>query len=367
MFRADRIRLVVGAACVVLGGVALGLIVSGGRSVDRAIRIEPAVVEPTETPVENSKAEAVFTLVNGSSKPLLVKEARGTCGCMAIETPEGPLNSTRTLAAGERLPWRVSISTQGKSGPEEHGLQLLCEQGGKPISVSTVVRMVVQPTWHFFPPLVQADDMAPNSSVTTEVGLYCGAELPWESLDPLKVTPPAETEWEWLDEPSLKPLPDSIDVKGATAARRRVLKVTLRTGAVGTSRSARVDLFPTGSVSPVTSVSIICRTTREKYELIPSTLVIGFENNDAPIHRVVRCRLNGGAVGPLTIANCPDHLRATLREIDPTNWDLDVEIRSRLPGTGAENGAGDQIEICAGADSTPVCVLKVRTLGTTAP
>lgn len=365
MFRPDRIRLGVGVGCVVLSGVAMGLIVSGGRSVDRAIRIEPALVEPTETPVENSKAEAVFTLVNGSSKPLLVKEARGTCGCMSVETPEGPLTSPRTLGAGERLPWRVSISTQGKSGPEEHGLQLLCEQDGKSISVSTVVRMVVQPTWHFFPPLVQSDEVAPNSTVTIEVGLYCGAKLPLESLDPAEVSPAGAMEWEWLDEPSLKPLPESIDVRGAAAARRRVLKMTMRAGDVGTSRSARVELFPKGSVSAVTSVSVICRATREKYELIPSTLVISSENNDAPIHRVVRCRLNGDAVGPLTIANCPKHLRATLREVDPTNWDIDVEIRSRLPGSVEDDG--DRIEVCAGADLTPVCVLKVRTLGTTAP
>ena len=80
-------------------------------------------------------------------------------------------------------------------GPEEHGLPLLGEQGGKSLSVSTVVRMVVQPTWHFFPPLVQADDVAPNSTVTTEVGLSCGAEQPLESLAPAKVSRAGVMEW----------------------------------------------------------------------------------------------------------------------------------------------------------------------------
>lgn len=319
---ADRIRLVVGIACVILTGIAIGMIISGGRPIDRAVRIEPRLVKPNQPAIENTTVEASFELVNGSTAPLIVKEARGTCGCMGIETEKGPLSSPITLAAGAKLPWRVRISTQGKSGPEEHGLQILCEQNGKPLSVSTVVSMVIQPSWHFFPPLVQIDDASPQSTVTAEIGLYCGADLPFESLAPPRVTPNNAAEVEWIDEPSTGSIPELIDVREAPAKRRRVLKVSMRAGDAGTVNNLRIDLPSKDQNGTVASASMICRSIREPYELIPPVVIVSSSSVEEFVHQVVRCRFNRGASGPLRIGKCPDHIQVALKEIDRENWDI---------------------------------------------
>ena len=124
MSLSDRIRWMVVVACVALSGVALGLIVSGGRSVDRAIRIEPALVEPTETPVENSKAKAVFTLVNGTSLTCHPTPGFGVCtgwvgvaGSRCARVPGGWstgncefLNSSVTMPCPEPPPAMRTLS-----------------------------------------------------------------------------------------------------------------------------------------------------------------------------------------------------------------------------------------------------------------
>ena len=250
MSMTDRFRLGTTALCTVLFGTILGMLFTANSSMRSPVRIEPQLVELVEQPVENQVAVASFTLVNDSAKPLLVKAAQGTCGCMKIETRGGALTSPRTVAPGEQLPWRVSINTQGRSGIDEQGLQLLCELDGKPLSVSTTIRMMIQPTGRIFPPLVQFEDVAPDSVATAEVGLYCGADLPWDSLAPLVISPHGEAAFKWLDEPTLKLLPLTIDVQGATAKRRRVLKIEMASGAFGHSAGARIELFEVGANSP---------------------------------------------------------------------------------------------------------------------
>ena len=122
-----------------------------------------------------------------------------------------------------------------------------------------------------------------------------------------------------------------------------------------------MELVPVGASSPVTSVAITCRTAPEEYELIPPVLVIPADANDEQVHRVVRCRINRGAKGPLYISSCPEHVRAKLREVDSNNWDIDIEVRP------SDAEATTRVEFSAGIDKRPACTLLLKSVGSSKP
>ena len=133
----------------------------------------------------------------------------------------------------------------------------------------------------------------------------------------------------------------------------------------GSDGHANVDLFVIGETTLVTKTTVSYRTARAKYELIPSVIIVTGDNAKETMYRVVRCRLNRDARGPVRIASCPEHIRATLREVDPANWDIELEIASRKPD--ASGAREDRIELAAGDDPQSVCTLVVKAIGNTAP
>ena len=358
-----RVLLAVGflSGLLIFGAAGGWWFASTWLSPELSVRVEPELIELVDRPVENETAVAQFVLVNASDNPLLINEARGNCGCMKVETRGGELKSPTTIPPRSQLPWKAQIDTRGKAGVYERGVLFFCEQNGRACSAYARIKLEVQPSWYIFPPVVQLDNVEPNSEVDVLVGLYAGANLPFESLAAPSFDPPEDVQAEWIDDVAGTTLPATADIHGAPGTLRRSMKIRLKSGARGESRKVRVEVaHPTTKTSPV-SVNLVCRTSPEEFQLIPSSLVLPSSADDAPIRRVVRCRKNGDPSGPLSIMNCPANVTATLREVDTNNWDVEIEARR------SEVREPARVDFCVGVDKRVACSLWVKPLGSNEP
>ncbi len=133
---------------VFLAGICLTLVYQRLNANLRVV-LEPSIVELVEQPVTNKQLNVDFVLTNLSNRDVFVQRAGTSCGCVSLVTRNmATLKSPILMKAGEIMPWRAIVSTDGRVGEDIQQVYFdVVDGSGKEKRLIGTIRLNVREGW----------------------------------------------------------------------------------------------------------------------------------------------------------------------------------------------------------------------------
>ena len=89
---------------------------------------------------QGDKKDYTFTLTNNGKSDLIIRRVRTSCGCTAVAP------STKTIAAGESAPVKVTFNSRGKHGRQSKSITVITNDPKTPTTTLRITSNVIVPS-----------------------------------------------------------------------------------------------------------------------------------------------------------------------------------------------------------------------------